>query len=124
MSAGLRMSMTRLSLLNLLYDSRAASDYSRCANVPDGNIEKAGEVREWLNRAVSKTVEPLRVPWVRIPPSPPKYNQQLTKSFQIQRAIACNGDRMSKASMALKLYARHRKGCEGGHAEDGRSSEF
>jgi hypothetical protein len=31
-----------------------------------------GEVREWLNRAVSKTVEPLRVPWVRIPPSPPK----------------------------------------------------
>jgi hypothetical protein len=29
-------------------------------------------VREWLNRAVSKTVEPLRVPWVRIPPSPPE----------------------------------------------------
>src|SRR5437667_11733505 len=71
MSAGLRMSMTRLSLLNLLYDSREAPDYSRCANLPDGNIEKAGEVREWLNRAVSKTVEPLRVPWVRIPPSPP-----------------------------------------------------
>ena len=34
-----------------------------------------GEVREWLNRAVSKTVEPLRVPWVRIPPSPPYQNQ-------------------------------------------------
>src|SRR5689334_5919983 len=32
-----------------------------------------GEVREWLNRAVSKTVEPLRVPWVRIPPSPPEF---------------------------------------------------
>src|SRR5215510_11397881 len=31
-----------------------------------------GEVREWLNRAVSKTVVPLRVPWVRIPPSPPE----------------------------------------------------
>src|SRR5580698_10275090 len=30
-----------------------------------------GEVRERLNRAVSKTVEPSRVPWVRIPPSPP-----------------------------------------------------
>ena len=29
-------------------------------------------MREWLNRAVSKTVEPLRVPWVRIPPSPPR----------------------------------------------------
>ena len=28
-------------------------------------------MRERLNRAVSKTVEPLRVPWVRIPPSPP-----------------------------------------------------
>ncbi len=32
-------------------------------------------VRSWLNRAVSKTVEPLRVPWVRIPPSPPELNQ-------------------------------------------------
>src|SRR5579884_2648467 len=32
-----------------------------------------GEVREWLNRAVSKTVVPLRVPWVRIPPSPPHF---------------------------------------------------
>ena len=32
---------------------------------------QSGEVRERLNRAVSKTVEPLRVPWVRIPPSPP-----------------------------------------------------
>ncbi len=31
----------------------------------------SGEVREWLNRAVSKTVEPSRAPWVRIPPSPP-----------------------------------------------------
>ena len=32
---------------------------------------RCGEVRERLNRAVSKTVEPSRVPWVRIPPSPP-----------------------------------------------------
>ena len=31
-----------------------------------------GEVREWLNRAVSKTAVPYRVPWVRIPPSPPE----------------------------------------------------
>ena len=31
----------------------------------------AGEVPEWLNGAVSKTVERLRVPGVRIPPSPP-----------------------------------------------------
>jgi hypothetical protein len=33
---------------------------------------RCGEVRERLNRAVSKTVEPSRVPWVRIPPSPPE----------------------------------------------------
>jgi hypothetical protein len=30
-----------------------------------------GEVREWLNRTVSKTVVRVSVPWVRIPPSPP-----------------------------------------------------
>jgi hypothetical protein len=30
-----------------------------------------GEVAEWSNVAVSKTVEPLRVPRVRIPVSPP-----------------------------------------------------
>ncbi len=29
-----------------------------------------GGVREWLNRAVSKTVVPFGVPWVRIPPPP------------------------------------------------------
>jgi hypothetical protein len=30
-----------------------------------------GEVAEWLKAAVLKTVERLRVPGVRIPPSPP-----------------------------------------------------
>jgi hypothetical protein len=41
-----------------------------------GKIRKSrdGEVRERLNRAVSKTVEPSRVPWVRIPPSPPNHS--------------------------------------------------
>jgi hypothetical protein len=39
-----------------------------------------GEVREWLNRAVSKTVVPLRVPWVRIPPSPPVKKDKGTRS--------------------------------------------
>src|SRR5215510_12612888 len=38
-----------------------------------------GEVREWLNRAVSKTVVPLRVPWVRIPPSPPEKKDKGTR---------------------------------------------
>ena len=40
----------------------------RAASAPQLN---EGEVREWLNRAVSKTVVPYKVPWVRIPPSPP-----------------------------------------------------
>ena len=30
----------------------------------------SGEVSEWLKEPVSKTGEPSRVPWVRIPPSP------------------------------------------------------
>ena len=30
-----------------------------------------GEVREWPNRAVSKTAVRVTGPWVRIPPSPP-----------------------------------------------------
>ena len=32
---------------------------------------KYGEVPEWSNGAVSKTVDRSRGPWVRIPPSPP-----------------------------------------------------
>ena len=31
-----------------------------------------GEVQEWLNWTVSKTVVPATVPRVRIPPSPPR----------------------------------------------------
>jgi hypothetical protein len=34
-----------------------------------------------LNRAVSKTVEPLRVPWVRIPPSPPETKDLPLRKF-------------------------------------------
>jgi hypothetical protein len=46
---------------------------SCCPGWPESaTLKMPGEVREWLNRAVSKTVEPLRVPWVRIPPSPPR----------------------------------------------------
>jgi hypothetical protein len=33
-----------------------------------------GEVTEWPNVAVSKTVGRASVPWVQIPPSPPVYN--------------------------------------------------
>ena len=35
------------------------------------NAPSCGEVPEWLNGTVSKTVVLARVPWVRIPPSPP-----------------------------------------------------
>jgi hypothetical protein len=49
-------------------------------------------VRERLNRAVSKTVEPLRVPWVRIPPSPPVRINQLRGllSLGVQRPDFCD----------------------------------
>ena len=40
-------------------------------------------MREWLNRAVSKTVEALRPPWVRIPPSPPQYISPLFQQLVI-----------------------------------------
>ena len=53
-------------------DPRPESDAARTkCEIGYSKVKTAGEVREWLNRAVSKTVEPLRVPWVRIPPSPP-----------------------------------------------------
>ena len=38
--------------------------------VADGAMYK-GEVPEWSNGAVSKTVDRASGPWVRIPPSPP-----------------------------------------------------
>ncbi len=44
------------------------------------NAPSCGEVPEWLNGTVSKTVVLARVPWVRIPPSPPEF---LTKSLKI-----------------------------------------
>ena len=39
-----------------------------------------GEVAERLNATVLKTVDPLRGPWVRIPPSPPFTYYILMKS--------------------------------------------
>src|SRR5579872_864426 len=67
-----------------------------------------GEVREWLNRAVSKTVEPLRVPWVRIPPSPPHHNSVTTShsdSTSIPAAVAiANGSATSIASVPILPY--------------------
>ena len=50
-------------------------------------------MRERLNRAVSKTVEPLRVPWVRIPPSPPfRINDlQWLTFYSVQSSQISNG---------------------------------
>ena len=42
-------------------------------------LDALGEVAEWSNAAVLKTVEGLPLPWVRIPPSPPSVI--LRKSF-------------------------------------------
>lgn len=66
-----------------IFDAGAFADPNDSVICADGMMEQdrrnaraifvcSGEVREWLNRAVSKTVEPERVPWVRIPPSPPE----------------------------------------------------
>ena len=51
----------------------------------------SGGVREWLNRAVSKTVVPVTpVPWVRIPPPPPNGKIRVAKRVgpQLRRAGA------------------------------------
>ena len=52
---------------------RAARSWGRISGCLAHRVTELsnGEVREWLNRAVSKTVVPYKVPWVRIPPSPP-----------------------------------------------------
>ena len=47
-----------------------ANPSAPCAKV-DGTFQRNGEVPEWLNGAVSKTVVRASVPRVRIPLSPP-----------------------------------------------------
>src|SRR5690606_38370208 len=88
---------------------------------------RAGEVREWLNRAVSKTVVPLRVPWVRIPPSPPLIFQSLSGFAALRGAIWGNDAVESERGLvALTLYRRHsrRPGkCFAGHPPDSRTYE-
>ena len=41
------------------------------ARRPASYMNADGEVPEWSNGTVSKTVVRVTVPWVRIPPSPP-----------------------------------------------------
>ena len=45
-----------------------------------------GEVAEWLKAAVLKTVERLRVPGVRIPPSPP-LRLNIVKRYSIKFSL-------------------------------------
>ena len=66
------MNFSGIPILRRLCEETGMAD-SRCKPMGYQVLWKYGEVREWLNRAVSKTVEPLRVPWVRIPPSPQNY---------------------------------------------------
>jgi hypothetical protein len=48
-----------------------------------------GEVAEWSNAAVSKTVEPSRVPRVRIPASPPAFPTRLLQR-RLHHSQICN----------------------------------
>jgi hypothetical protein len=50
---------------------------------PPRSPRRRGGVPEWSIGAVSKTVVPLRVPWVRIPPPPPLQQRKLLNSLRI-----------------------------------------
>jgi hypothetical protein len=76
-----------------------------------------GEVRERLNRAVSKTVEPLRVPWVRIPPSPPVFFNHFERvSLPAWAILGMCVAGSGRRDMALNICRRH-----GSHCLDGRT---
>lgn len=67
---------------------------------------QSGEVREWLNRAVSKTVEPSRVPWVRIPPSPPEnkgLSSILAKGEVKAFSALCNSQNLCRSNVAREF---------------------
>jgi hypothetical protein len=64
-------------------------------------------VREWLNRAVSKTVVPAMEPWVRIPPSPlSKFPAELSKFITIfnMRTIPVFKTSLFTAIFALAIF--------------------
>ena len=67
-------------------------------------------MREWLNRAVSKTVEVLRPPWVRIPPSPPSFRS--TTKFQL--LISLSQSASDSGSCSSVLYGQPRRSRESG----------
>ncbi len=71
---------------------RLKSALFRCSGFPRVRYNSArhGEVAEWSNAAVSKTVEPLRVPGVRISPSPPSISiDNRKRASSRQRRSTC-----------------------------------
>lgn len=65
---------------------------SRClarSTALSDNHSLSGRVAEWFKAPVLKTGVPARVPWVRIPPLPPKHqqNQLVSSRLSLQRTI-------------------------------------
>lgn len=64
-----------------------------------------GRVAEWFKAPVLKTGVPARVPWVRIPPLPPKYQQNqivdLIGAHQCTNERTIDPDLMVVAGVAI-----------------------
>ena len=69
----------------------------------------AGEVAEWSNAAVLKTVERVSVPWVRIPPPPP-----LSHSLTIDRRYPPRKRLIPPGRACLSTANAVRKGFDAG----------
>lgn len=67
-------------------------------------FEACGEVREWLNRSVSKTDVRVTVPWVRIPPSPPLLRQTQNAAVPAFCVYDWRGGRVAEGAALEMLY--------------------
>src|SRR5512140_1459906 len=82
-----------------------------------------GEVREWLNRAVSKTVKGVTPSRVRIPPSPPFWYKQVSSFGEMSEWLkehawkACVRETASRVRIPLSPPAGSKWGC----SSDGRA---
>src|SRR6187399_721618 len=63
-----------------------------------------GEVREWPNRAVSKTAVLATGPWVRSPPSPPKHRRIHPRHFPTIPALHA-----ARLSLGVSTIAQNRR---------------
>jgi hypothetical protein len=76
----------------------------------DNRRNSPGEVRERLNRAVSKTVDGVTRPWVRIPPSPPEFlrqNQRFRTHLGFPRTIGLDNLATGGQDYADTLASAH-----------------